>query len=48
MVSVVQCIFIGVFEPTRAVVAWTMIGYVLALAAAILSAGWAADHFGTK
>ncbi|MFW3112806.1 EmrB efflux protein [Mycobacterium haemophilum DSM 44634] len=48
VVSVAQRTFIRAFESTQAVVAWTMTGYTLALAAAIPLAGWAADRFGTK
>jgi MFS transporter, DHA2 family, multidrug resistance protein len=48
VVAVAQRTFIAVFESTQAVVAWTMIGYTLALVTVIPLAGWAADRFGTK
>src|SRR5258708_21335374 len=48
VVSVAQRTFIAQFETTQAIVAWTMTGYTLALAAVIPLTGWAADRFGTK
>jgi EmrB/QacA subfamily drug resistance transporter len=48
VVSVAQRTFIAEFSSTQAVVAWTMTGYTLALAAVIPTSGWAADRFGTK
>ncbi|WP_205878006.1 DHA2 family efflux MFS transporter permease subunit [Mycobacterium camsae] len=48
VVTVAQRTFVAAFDTTQAVVAWTMTGYTLALAAVIPLAGWAADRFGTK
>ncbi|MCV7074913.1 MFS transporter, partial [Mycobacterium szulgai] len=48
VVTVAQRTFVAAFETTQAVVAWTMTGYTLAMAAVIPLAGWAADRFGTK
>ncbi|XBL46093.1 DHA2 family efflux MFS transporter permease subunit [Mycobacterium europaeum] len=48
VVIVAQRTWITAFDTTPAVVAWTMTGYTLALAAVIPLAGWAADRFGTK
>ena len=48
VVNVAQRTFINQFGATEAVVAWTMTGYTLALAAVIPLTGWAADRFGTK
>ncbi|WP_186245756.1 DHA2 family efflux MFS transporter permease subunit [Mycobacterium simulans] len=48
VVFVAQRTLINAFDSTEAVVAWTMIGYVLALATVTPLAGWAADRFGAK
>ncbi|WP_204080503.1 DHA2 family efflux MFS transporter permease subunit [Mycobacterium riyadhense] len=48
VVTVAQRTFVVTFDSTQAVVAWTITGYTLALAAVIPLAGWAADRFGTK
>lgn len=48
VVTVAQRTFVASFDSTQAVVAWTITGYALALAAVIPLAGWAADRFGTK
>src|SRR5207302_8715285 len=48
VVGVAQRTFIAEFESTQAVVAWTMTGYMLALATVIPLAGWAADRFSAK
>ncbi|MCV7200372.1 DHA2 family efflux MFS transporter permease subunit [Mycobacterium angelicum] len=48
VVTVAQRTFVAAFETTQAVVAWTMTGYTLAMAAVIPLTGWAADRFGTK
>lgn len=48
VVNVAQRTFVYEFQSTEAVVAWTVTGYTLALAAVIPLAGWAADRFGTK
>ncbi|MCV7125629.1 DHA2 family efflux MFS transporter permease subunit [Mycobacterium lacus] len=48
VVTVAQRTFVTAFDSTQAVIAWTMTGYTLALAAVIPLAGWAADRFGTK
>src|ERR1700739_4515494 len=48
VVAVAQRTFISQFHSTQAIVAWTMTGYTLALAAVIPLTGWAADRFGTK
>jgi EmrB/QacA subfamily drug resistance transporter len=48
VVTVAQRTFVAAFHSTQAVVAWTMTGYTLGLAAVIPLAGWAADRFGTK
>lgn len=47
-VTVAQRTFVATFNATQAVVAWTITGYSLALAALVPLAGWAADRFGTK
>ncbi|WP_242670166.1 DHA2 family efflux MFS transporter permease subunit [Mycobacterium decipiens] len=48
VVTVAQRTFVATFGSPQAVVAWTITGYALALAAVIPLAGWAADRFGTK
>lgn len=48
VVGVAQRTFIVEFDSTQAVVAWTLTGYMLALATVIPLTGWAADRFGTK
>jgi len=48
VLAVAQRTFISQFHSTQAIVAWTMTGYTLALAAVIPLTGWAADRFGTK
>ncbi|GAC1397234.1 MAG: MFS transporter [Mycobacterium sp.] len=48
VVSVAQRTFVRDFHTTQAVAAWTMTGYMLALATVIPLTGWAADRFGTK
>lgn len=48
VVFVAQRTFITTFQSTEAVVAWTLTGYVLALATVTPLAGWAADRFGSK
>lgn len=48
VVNVAQRTFIDRFASTQAVVAWTMTGYTLSLAAAIPLTAWAANRFGTK
>jgi MFS family permease len=48
VINVAQRTFIDQFHSTEAIVAWTMTGYTLALAAVIPLTGWAADRFGTK
>lgn len=48
VVFVAQSTFAAAFNATEAAVAWTMIGYVLALATVTPLAGWAADRFGAK
>lgn len=48
VVAVAQRTFITEFGSTQAVVAWTIAGYLLAMAAVTPMAGWAADRFGTK
>ena len=48
VVSVAQPTFQEEFAASPALVAWTMTGYTLALAAVIPLTGWAADRFGTK
>jgi DHA2 family multidrug resistance protein len=48
VLAVAQRTFISQFHSTQAIVAWTMTGYTLALAAVIPLSGWAADRFGTK
>ncbi|AGC62619.1 integral membrane drug efflux protein [Mycobacterium liflandii 128FXT] len=48
VVTVAQRTFVDTFGSTQAVVAWTITGYTLALAAVVPLAGWAADRFGTK
>ncbi|MEE6175210.1 DHA2 family efflux MFS transporter permease subunit [Mycobacterium sp. 050134] len=46
--NVAQRTFVDQFSSTPAVVAWTVTGYSLALAAAIPITGWAAGRVGTK
>ena len=48
VVNVAQRTFIHDFSSTQAVVAWTVTGYALALAAVIPLTGWAANRLGTK
>jgi len=48
VVSVAIPTFQSEFGATYAQVAWTMTGYMLALATVIPLSGWAADRFGTK
>jgi MFS transporter, DHA2 family, multidrug resistance protein len=48
VVNVAQRTFVDVFSSTQAVVAWTVTGYTLALAAVIPLTGWAANRLGTK
>jgi EmrB/QacA subfamily drug resistance transporter len=48
VVNVAQRTFIHDFSSTQAVVAWTVTGYTLALAAVIPLTGWAANRLGTK
>ncbi|MGP0080930.1 DHA2 family efflux MFS transporter permease subunit [Mycobacterium sp.] len=48
VVNVAQRTFINEFCSTQAVVAWTMTGYTLSLAAVIPLTGWAANRLGTK
>src|SRR5258705_12613578 len=48
VVNVAQRTFVEQFSSTQAVVAWTMTGYTLSLAAVIPLTGWAANRFGTK
>jgi DHA2 family multidrug resistance protein len=48
VLAVAQRTFISQFHSTQAIVAWTLTGYTLALAAVIPLTGWAADRFGTK
>src|SRR3977135_173795 len=48
VLAVAQRTFISQFHSTQAIVAWTMTGYTLALAAVIPLTGWAADRFGHK
>lgn len=48
VVSVALPTFQTAFDATYAQVAWTMTGYMLALATVIPLTGWAADRFGTK
>ena len=48
VVSVALSTFQTEFQATLAQVAWTMTGYMLALATVIPLSGWAADRFGTK
>jgi EmrB/QacA subfamily drug resistance transporter len=48
VVAVAQRALIAQFGSSHAVVAWTMTGYMLALATTVPIAGWAADRFGTK
>ena len=48
VVNVAQRTFINEFCLTQAVVAWTMTGYTLSLAAVIPLTGWAANRLGTK
>jgi MFS transporter, DHA2 family, multidrug resistance protein len=48
VVNVAQRTLIDEFSSTQAVVAWTLTGYTLALAAVIPLTGWAANRLGTK
>ncbi|OBF87932.1 multidrug transporter [Mycobacterium sp. 852002-51163_SCH5372311] len=48
VVNVAQRTFVDEFSSTQAVVAWTLTGYTLSLAAVIPLTGWAADRLGTK
>jgi DHA2 family multidrug resistance protein len=48
VVNVAQRTLIDGFSSTQAVVAWTVTGYTLALAAVIPLTGWAASRLGTK
>lgn len=48
IVTVAQRTFAVAFHCSQAAVAWTMAGYMLALAAVVPMTGWAADRFGTK
>lgn len=48
VVAVAQRTFVTEFASTQAVAAWTMAGYMLALATVIPITGWATDRFGTK
>ena len=48
VVAVAQRAFIAQFGSSHAVAAWTVTGYMLALATTIPITGWAADRFGTK
>lgn len=48
VVAVAQRTFVAEFGSTQAIVAWTMAGYLLAMAAVTPLTGWAADRFGTK
>ncbi|WP_262490898.1 DHA2 family efflux MFS transporter permease subunit [Mycobacterium simiae] len=48
VVTVALRTFVATFDSTQAVVAWTITGYTLALAAVIPLSGWAADRFGTR
>jgi MFS transporter, DHA2 family, multidrug resistance protein len=48
VVNVAQRTFIYEFSSTQTVVAWTLIGYTLSLAAVIPLTGWAANRLGTK
>jgi len=48
VVNVAQRTLIYQFSSTQAVVAWTLTGYTLALAAVIPLTGWAANRLGTK
>ncbi|WP_261875801.1 DHA2 family efflux MFS transporter permease subunit [Mycobacterium marinum] len=48
VVTVAQRTFVSTFDSPQAIVAWTVTGYTLALAAVIPLAGWVADRFGTK
>ncbi len=48
VVNVAQRTLIVGFSSTQAVVAWTVTGYTLALAAVIPLTGWAANRLGTK
>ncbi|MEO7126538.1 MAG: DHA2 family efflux MFS transporter permease subunit [Nakamurella sp.] len=48
VVSVALPTFVHVFDSQLSTVAWTMVGYTLALATVIPLTGWAADRFGTK
>jgi MFS transporter, DHA2 family, multidrug resistance protein len=48
VVNVAQRTLVDTFSSTQAVVAWSVTGYTLALAAVIPVTGWAAGKFGTK
>jgi EmrB/QacA subfamily drug resistance transporter len=48
VVSVAQHTFIVEFGSTPAIVAWTITGYLLAVATTIPLVGWASDRFGPK
>jgi MFS transporter, DHA2 family, multidrug resistance protein len=48
VVNVAQRRFIDEFSSTQAVVAWTVTGYTLAIAAVIPLTGWAANRLGTQ
>lgn len=48
VVNVAQRTFVDEFSSTQAVVAWTLTGYTLSLAAVIPLTAWAADRVGTK
>ena len=48
VVNVAQRTFIDTFSSTQPVVAWTLTGYTLSLAAVIPLTGWAANRLGTK
>jgi MFS transporter, DHA2 family, multidrug resistance protein len=48
VVIVAQRTWIAAFDSNVTVVAWTITGYTLALAAVMPLVGWAADRFGTK
>lgn len=48
IVNVAQRTLIEEFSSTQAVVAWTVTGYTLSLAAVIPLTGWAANRLGTK
>ena len=48
VVTVAQRTLVTEFDSTQAIVAWTVAGYLLAMATTIPLAGWAADRLGTK